>query len=160
MSGKAAAKATASVGKAAAAGLGKAAVGKVAFAGGTLAAFAGRRALWPAFFMGSVFSSAAWFGCFEISWSMMRGILPIPKEPDQSARTTGLLTLPITVGGTMLVGWRLTPAMAPPPESVVDISGLLKYARSVPLKHFALVGGSSAAIAAATCRVVQWRGGA
>ena len=165
MSGTGAArKAAASAGKAATsagkAALGKAAIGKAAFAGGSLVALAGRRALWPAFFIGSCFSSAAWFGTFELTWSAMRFMMPIPTEPDQTARNTGLLTLPVTTGGSFFLGYKLCPPMAVPPESVVDISGFLSYGRSFPLKHIALVGGASAVMAAVTCRCVQFRGGA
>ena len=160
MSGPAARKAAEVAASAAKATMTKGVIGKAAFAGGTVAAFAGRRALWPAAFIGTCFASAAWFGTFELTWSMMRGLMPIPKDPDQGARNTGLLTLPITTGGSLFLGYKLCPPMAPPPSSVVDISGLLTYARSVPMKHFAVVGGASASMAAVTCRIVQWRGGA
>ena len=152
-----AAMAKAAMGKAAT----SAAVGKAAFwGGGGLIAFAGRRALWPAFAIGGIFSSAAWFGVFEIAWSMTKVPLPIPPNPDSTAKATGILTLPLTVGASFFVGRLTCPPMAPPPSSVVDISGLIAYTKSVPLKHFGIVGASSAVAAAITCRIVQWRGGA
>ena len=135
---------------------------KAAFAGGSLVAIAGRRALWPAFFIGSAFSGAAWFGSFELVWSASKFAMPIPDEPDSSAQATGLMTLPLTTGGTVWLGWRGTPSLAPLPASVIDMSGLLRYAASSGpvLKHMGIVGASSATIAALTCRVVQYRGGA
>jgi hypothetical protein len=114
----------------------------------------------PGFVLGSVFSGAAWFGTFELAWSAAKAVMPIPEKVDSSAQVTGLVTLPITAGGTIWLGWLVCPPMAPLPDSVIDISGLLTYARSVPLKHMAVVGGSSAVMAALTCRVVQHRGGA
>ena len=133
---------------------------KVALTGGVFATFAGRRALWPGFIVGSAFSGAAWFGVFEMTWSFNKLLMPIPAEPDEYGRSTGLMTLPITIGSSMWMGWKVCPEMAPPPNSMIDISGLLSYVRSVPVKHFAIVGGSSAALAATTCRIVQYRGGA
>ena len=86
---------------------------KAAFAGGSLVAIAGRRALWPAFFIGSAFSGAAWFGSFELVWSASKFAMPIPDQPDSSAQATGLMTLPLTTGGTVWLGWRGTPSLAP-----------------------------------------------
>ena len=152
-------------GKAAMAGakaaISKAAVGKAAFyGGGGLLAFAGKRALWPAFAIGGIFSSAAWFGVFDLSWSFVKWPFPIPPNPDASARFTGILTLPLTVVASVWIGKLTCPEMAPPPASIVDTAGLFKYVQSVPLKHFGMVGAGSAVMAAITCRAVQWRGGA
>ena len=70
------------------------------------------------------------------------------------------MTLPVTTLSTMWLGWRLAPPLAPLPESVMDFAGLVGYARSVPVRHFAMVGAGSAAFAATTLRIVQYRGGA
>ena len=51
-------------------------------------------------------------------------------------------------------------ALAPVPASVTDVSGLAAYVRSWPLKHYAIAGASSAALAAVTLRSVQYKGGA
>lgn len=140
--------------------LGKTVLSKAALTGTAVAALAGRRALWPAFTVGTIFSGAAWFGTFELVWSTTKVVMPIPAKPDESARTTGLITLPITTIGTLYAGYITSPALAPVPASLTDISGLLSYVRSWPLKHYAAIGASSAAVAAVTCRIVQYRGGA
>lgn len=159
-SGSSAAKASAKVVGAAKGAFAKAVVSKAAFAGGTVAAIAGRRALWPAFVLGSVFSGAAWFGTFELAWSASKMALPLPLKPDPSAQTLGLVTLPITTASSIYLGWRTCPQLAPPPESLIDFAGLLTYLRSVPAKHIGIAGASSAVMAALTCRMVQYRGGA
>ena len=138
----------------------KGALSKAAFTGGTLAAFAGRRALWPALAVGTAFSGAAWFGTFEIVLSATKVVMPVPAKPDSAAQTRGLLTLPVTTLGTMWLGWLTSPALAPVPASVTDVSGLAAYVRSWPLKHYAIAGASSAALAAVTLRSVQYKGGA
>ena len=138
----------------------KAGASKAFVMGGSLAAYAGRRALWPFMAAGSVFGGAAWLGCFEIAWSTCCMIMPIPAAVDPQARKTGLLTLPVTVGSTWFLGWRLSPPLAPPPTSIADISGAIALCKSLPVKHVTIVGASSAAAAAFTCRVVQYRGGA
>ena len=133
---------------------------KAFVAGGSIAAYAGRRALWPFMASGGVFAGAAWFGCFEMCWSTCRMLMPIPADVDAQARRTGLLTLPVTIGSTWWLGWRLSPPLAPPPASIADIAGAITLCKSLPVKHAAIVGMTSAATAAFTCRVVQYRGGA
>ena len=151
-------KAAASAAKSAAIKAG--AGGKVLAFGGTMAAFAGRRALWPSFVVGGAFSSAAWFGVFEISWSATKWTMPVPEEPDTRARAVGLVSIPVTTGSILLLGHRLAPQVAAPPSSITDVPGLLGFVRSLPLKHYALTGASSAVAAAVCCRVVQYQGGA
>lgn len=160
--GKAAAAKLASAGKAGAAAMGKAAAtaaGSKAFvAGGTVLTFGARRALWPAFLMGGAFSSAAWFGCFEISDTIFKLFMPVPAKPNDSARTTGLLTLPVTASSTCYLGWWLCPPLAPPPTSFSEVLGWAS--RAIPVRHFAIAGAASAVTTAGVCRVVQYRGGA
>ena len=150
-------KAAASAAKSAAVKVGS---GKVLAAGGTVAAFAGRRALWPGFVVGGAFSSAAWFGVFEITWSMTKLAMPVPKEPDSGARVVGIVSIPVVTGGSLLLGHKLAPAVAAPPTSIIDLPGLFGFARSLPLKHYAVTGATSAVAAAVCCRVVQYHGGA
>ena len=144
---------------AAKAGATKAAAGKV-LAVGSVAAFAGRRALWPGFVVGGAFAAAAWFGTFELTWSATKVLLPIPAEPNAAARAAGVASIPVSSGSVLWVGHRFAPAVAPPPASIVDLSGLAGFVRSLPLKHYALTGLSSAGAAAVCCRVVQSKGGA
>ena len=133
---------------------------KFVAAGGTMAAFGARRALWPFMLVGGAFSGAAWLGSFEFCWMTCKLLMPIPNPVDKSARNTGLATLPVTIGSTWWLGWKLCPEPPPPPTSITDISGAIRTVKSLPVKHFALVGATSALASAVTCRVVQYRGGA
>ena len=125
-----------------------------------LAMALGRRALWPAFATTGAFAGAAWFGCFEVTWSVSKLLMPVPAAPDPTARVTGWITLPVITGMSAFMGWTLSPNLAPPPASVTDLVGLVGYMRSWPISHFAFVGATSAVTAAVTCRIVQYRGGA
>lgn len=133
---------------------------KAVAAGGLVASFAGRRALWPAMVVGSAFGGALWFGAFEIFFSASKLAFPVPAIQDDSAKYGGAATVPVTAGGVCWVGSKLAPLTAPPPASVVDLSGTIGWARSLPVKHYAATIGASAAISAICCRAFQYRGGA
>ena len=161
--GATASKAGATASKAGAAAkavAGKAAGTKAVLYGGSLVAFVGRRALWPGFVLGGAFGSAFWFGIFDLTLSMSRVVMPVPAKPERAATNTGYATVPVVMAGASAIGWQLSPALAAPPTSVVDLSGLFRFMTSLPLRHLGIVGASSAAAAAVTCRVVQYRGGA
>ena len=74
---------------------------KFFLAGGTVGIL-GRRALTPVLVVGTAFSSAAWFGIFEIATGFLELGMPVPKEPDSSAHYKGFATIPCSVG---VVGW-------------------------------------------------------
>ena len=151
------AKATASAaGKVAASGLSKSMVMKGMFVGG----FAARRAAWPAVVVGTAFGGAAWFGCFEIVHAVASAIMPPPENPDPQAQMVGLATVPVMLSASAWLGWRTAPAIAPPPERMLDLAGWSACARSLPVRHCGVVGVGSAAVAAVACRAVQHRGGA
>lgn len=147
--------------KATAAKVGTAGLGaKALVGGGIIASFAGRRALWPAMVVGGSFAGAAWFGAFEAVLSASKLVWPVPANQDTGAQLTGVATVPVTAGSILWVGSKLAPPMAPPPESIVDLTGMISFARSLPLKHIAASIGASAALSALGCRAVQYRGGA
>lgn len=153
----AAAKAAAATAKVAtASGLGT----KALIGGSMFASFAGRRALWPALGLGGAFTGAMWFGAFEICFSMAKLVWPIPAKQQQNSVTAGAATVPFTAGGVLWLGSKLAPSMAPPPASVGDLSGMLAFARSLPLKHYSYCVATSAALSAICCRAVQAKGGA
>lgn len=156
----AASKAGTAAASAAKVAAGKAATGKAVLYGGSLLAFAGRRALWPGFVIGSAFGGAFMFGVFDATLSFTRLLMPVPSDPDRSARNAGYATVPVVIAIGSAAGWHTSPALAAAPTSVVDMQGLFRFATSLPLRHLGIVGASSAAAAAVTCRVVQYRGGA
>ena len=158
--GATAAKVAGTAAKTASGVAGKAAASKAVMYGGGMVAFVGRRALWPGFVLGGAFGTAFWFGIFDATLSVSRVIMPVPEKPDRSAKNTGYATVPVVLAGASAIGWQLSPALAEAPTSVVDLSGLFRYVTSLPLRHAGIVGASSAAVAAITCRVVQYRGGA
>ena len=156
----AAAKAGVGAAKAGAGAAGKVIGGKALLYSGSALAFAGRRALWPGFVIGGAFSSAFWFGIYDATLSFSRLLMPVPDKPDRSAKNMGYSTTPVIMAGAGFAGWMTSPPMAAPPTSVVDLSGLFRYATSLPLRHIGTIGASSAVVAAITCRAVQYRGGA
>jgi hypothetical protein len=157
----AAAKAAAATAKVAAASAANAGLGTKALIGGSMiASFAGRRALWPALGLGGAFTGAMWFGAFEVCFSMAKLVWPIPAKQQQNSAIAGAATVPFTAGGVLWLGSKFTPAMAPPPASVGDLSGMLVFARSLPLKHYSYCIATSAALSAICCRAVQAKGGA
>ena len=156
----AAAKAGVGAAKAGAGAAGKALGGKALMYSSGLLAIAGRRALWPGFVIGGAFSGAFWFGIYDATLSISRLLMPVPEKPERSAKNLGQATAPVILAGASVAGWLTSPPMAAPPTSVIDLSGFFRYATSLPLRHFGTVGASSAVVAAITCRVVQYRGGA
>jgi hypothetical protein len=132
------------------------ATAKVAGAG---AAFAGRRILWPGILLGGTFTSAAWFGAFELVFGAAKLLLPEPAAGRVEARAhyAGIATVPVAGGAVLFAGHRLAPPIAEPSGSVIDLVALV---RSLPIRHYATTGLASATAAAVCCRVVQYRGGA
>ena len=129
--------------------------------GGSVAVgIAGRRAFMPFLVVGSAFTSAAWFGAFEACFSLSKLLMPVPEKPDSSAQTKGVLTVPCMIGLSGFAGWRTCPLLEAPPKELSNFRGWIRYAGSMPLAHAGRFGLASAAAAAVTCRVVQYRGGA
>jgi hypothetical protein len=153
------AKVAAAAAKAAKAAAAKAASAKMVATGAGFAAFAGRRALWPAFGVGAAFASAAWFGVFELALGASGFILPTPADASTHSQRVGYATIPVAAGSIVWLGSKLAPPTAPLPSSVMDTAGLMSFARSLPLGHYGKVGVASAVGAATCCRVVQWRAG-
>ena len=79
----------------------------------------------------------------------------MPAKPDERAQMLGVATVPVTGGAILWAGWQLAPAYANPAEA-----GLMAFAKSLPLRHAAMVGAASATASAVCCRVVQHRNGA
>ena len=128
--------------------------------GGAVIGIAGRRALTPVLIMGTAAASAGWFGAFELVFSTSKLLMPVPAKADQNAQLTGVATVPVTVGLFGFLGWRTCPLMEAPPKEISNIGGWLRYGQSLPLRHVGTFGLASAAAAAVSCRVVQYRGGA
>ena len=128
--------------------------------GGMAVGMAGRRAFTPFLIMGTAVTSAAWFGAFEACFSFSKLLMPVPEKPDSSAQTTGVATVPCVIGLFGFAGWRTCPLLEAPPKELSNIGGWIKYGGSMPLRHVGTFGLASAAVAAVTCRVVQYRGGA
>ncbi|KAL1518801.1 hypothetical protein AB1Y20_003081 [Prymnesium parvum] len=124
-----------------------------------LAALAGRRALVPVATIGAAFSAAGWFGCFEVCFSIAKLALPVPAKQEESARISGMLSIPCVVGAAGAFGWVTAPKLAATPLSG-DAAAWSAFMRSLPLKHWIGVGVGSAAAAAVSCRAIQYRGGA
>mmetsp|Transcript_73258 Transcript_73258/g.201178 ORF Transcript_73258/g.201178 Transcript_73258/m.201178 type:complete len:135 (+) Transcript_73258:37-441(+) len=129
------------------------------FIAGGVAGFAGRRALFPVVAVGTAFSSAAWFGTFELCFSFTKLFMPVPAKQDENARLMGALSIPAVLGAAGGVGWMFAPAVEAAPAKATDAAGWAKLAQSLPIKHWAMVGAGSAAAAAVTCRAVQYRCG-
>ena len=85
--------------------------------------------------------------------------MPEPKQLDRTAHATGLFTLPFTIGGSLFLGYKFSPTIAPLPANIADVGAFATLARSLPMRHVGIVGVGSAVTAAVTCRVVQYRGG-
>ena len=79
---------------------------------------------------------------------------------DSSAHAAGLAIVPVTIGASAFAGWYTCPAIAPPPEQLLDFAGWSKCVGSLPIKRCGAVGLASAGAAAVACRVIQYRGGA
>eukprot|EP00967_Tisochrysis_lutea_P138302 scaffold249382_cov30-Tisochrysis_lutea.AAC.2 len=151
-----AARATAAKAKAAAAGIGKAIGAKGAIAaGGSAAAFMTRRITFPVFVVGSAFGSAAWFGVFEIALSMSKLVMPVPEKRDEGAHLRGFAAVPLIVGGSWFVGWRLSPPLPTPPTSLFDGQGWATYLGRFPIRYVGIVGAASAVTAAVGCRAIS-----
>ena len=137
-------------------GLGGAVLGvKGLAAGGALGAFAVRRIATPFLWAGGAVCAAGWFGAFEAALSVTKIACPVPAKPDERAQMLGVATVPVTGGAILWAGWQLAPAYANPAEA-----GLMAFAKSLPLRHAAMVGAASATASAVCCRVVQHRNGA
>jgi len=130
--------------------------------GGAVMGIAARRALTPVLIMGTAVTSAAWFGAFELVFSASKLLMPPPRpeKTDVGAQLTGVATIPATLGIFGYLGWRTSPILQAPPTEISNISGWLKYGGSLPLRHAGTFGLASAAAAAVSCRIVQYRGGA
>lgn len=124
-------------------------------AGGALGAFAVRRIATPFLWAGGAVCAAGWFGAFEAALSVTKIACPVPAKPDERAQMLGVATVPVTGGAILWAGWQLAPAYANPAEA-----GLMAFAKSLPLRHAAMVGAASATASAVCCRVVQHRNGA
>ena len=124
-------------------------------AGGALGAFAVRRVATPFLWAGGAVCAAGWFGAFEAALSVTKIACPVPAKPDERAQMLGVATVPVTGGAILWAGWQLAPAYANPAEA-----GLMAFAKSLPLRHAAMVGAASATASAVCCRVVQHRNGA
>jgi len=123
-------------------------------------AFLSRRAALPAVLIGGAFTSAAWFGVFELTLSASKLLMPVPEHQDSRAQVSGVLVVPASSGAVLWAGWRAAPGLAPTPDKLTDLRGWLGVARSMPIKHVASVGAASAAVGAVACRAVQYKGGA
>lgn len=124
------------------------------------AAFAARRATLPALTVTGAFSSAAWFGAFELAYTTAKLAFPPPTEPHWSATAVGVATVPASCGAAAWVGWKISPPWPLAPAGVLDIAGWLSYARQIPVAHVGSVGVASAVASAVVCRAVQYnRGG-
>ena len=124
-------------------------------AGGALGAFAVRRVATPFLWAGGAVCAAGWFGAFEAALSVTKIACPVPAKPDERAQMLGVATVPVTGGAILWAGWHFAPAYANPAEA-----GLMAFAKSLPLRHAAMVGAASATASAVCCRVVQHRNGA
>ena len=98
--------------------------------------------------------------CFELCFGVCKMIMPVPKKQEESARLAGVASVPCVVAAAGAVGWFTAPSIAVGPAQVSDAAGWANFARSLPIKHWLLVGAGSAAAAAVSCRAVQYRGGA
>lgn len=130
--------------------------------GGMAVGWAGRRALAPFLIFSTAITSAGWFGAFEACFSFSKLLMPVPEKADSSAQTTGLATIPCVIGLFGFAGWQTCPLLEAPPKQISNIGGWIKYVGTLglPLRHVGTVGVASAAAAAVSCRVVQYRGGA
>eukprot|EP00962_Isochrysis_galbana_P003058 scaffold861_cov123-Isochrysis_galbana.AAC.3 len=150
------AKAAAAHAKVAAVGIGKAVGFKGAIAaGGSTAAFMARRLTFPVFVVGSAFGGAAWFGLFEIALSLSKYVLPVPEKRDEGAHLRGMAAVPLIVGSSCFVGWRMSPPMPSPPTSLLDGNGWATYFGRFPMRYVGTVGAASAVVAAVGCRAIS-----
>ena len=125
-----------------------------------LAGIGARRALWPFMAVGSAFSAAGWFGTFELTFSFTKVIMPVPVKQETNARLAGVCIIPVVLAGAGAGGWFTQPSMEAAPSSMSSASSWAGFARSVPIRHWGMVGVGSAVVSAVSCRVVQYRGGA
>ena len=107
------------------------------FIAGTAGAFAGRRALFPAALIGGAFSAAGWFGCFELVFSTIKVLMPVPAKQDERARLAGVATVPGVVFAATVVGWYTQPPIGATPSQALDAAGWANFVRSLPLKRTA-----------------------